>query len=357
MKRTFREEHGQSIVLIALLMIGMIAMLGLVLDGGNAYVQRRRMQNVADAAAFAGGRALALQLAAGSNDQTPIQTAVNAYATYNGGSTSTGGLQVTYLNPTGGTTGAFSYGSIPPNTTGIRVTSATSFQTLFLGVVNQYTGAASASALVQTGKPQGVGNLFPLAVPTGTLVTQSPPPNGQCNFNLTDRDCQIWGQDQGNDAASRQWTSFQICGGGANYLSDVLAGTKSSGLVEVGDSICTATGSIDSMSDDLDPWIGKNVAIPIFDCTNAEPTCPNYDHQNTGSNLKYHVAAFAVFKFTGYFFSNGQHEGNTSCYAATSKYLCGRFQKWATSGEVDPNLKCSSGGTYNYGYCSFQLQN
>jgi len=54
------NDSGQALVLVALFLLGLIAMLALVLDGGNIYLQRRRMQNAADAGAMAGVRVLAL---------------------------------------------------------------------------------------------------------------------------------------------------------------------------------------------------------------------------------------------------------------------------------------------------------
>jgi len=54
------KESGQVLVIVALFLIALIAILALVLDGGNIYLQRRRMQNAADAGALAGARTLAL---------------------------------------------------------------------------------------------------------------------------------------------------------------------------------------------------------------------------------------------------------------------------------------------------------
>ncbi len=47
-------EGGQVIVLVAVLMVGLVAVVGLVTDGGMVFTQRRDLQNVADAAALAG---------------------------------------------------------------------------------------------------------------------------------------------------------------------------------------------------------------------------------------------------------------------------------------------------------------
>jgi Flp pilus assembly protein TadG len=43
------SERGQSIILIALSIIGLLALTALAVDGGNAYSERRRAQNAADA--------------------------------------------------------------------------------------------------------------------------------------------------------------------------------------------------------------------------------------------------------------------------------------------------------------------
>jgi hypothetical protein len=53
-KETQQKEGGQSLVLVALAMVGLIAFAGLALDGGLAYATRRVAQNAADSGAIAG---------------------------------------------------------------------------------------------------------------------------------------------------------------------------------------------------------------------------------------------------------------------------------------------------------------
>jgi hypothetical protein len=67
-----RNQRGQVLILLAVSMVGLIAILALVLDGGNLYLHRRRMQNAADAGALAGARILAL-------DGTDGQASTAAY--------------------------------------------------------------------------------------------------------------------------------------------------------------------------------------------------------------------------------------------------------------------------------------
>lgn len=53
-----RDESGQNLIIVALMMVVLIGFLGLVIDVGYALAQRRLAQNAADAAAHAGARAL-----------------------------------------------------------------------------------------------------------------------------------------------------------------------------------------------------------------------------------------------------------------------------------------------------------
>lgn len=55
---TCRDEHGQVIVLVALLMISLLGALGLVVDIGQGYLMERRAQAAADASALAAATAL-----------------------------------------------------------------------------------------------------------------------------------------------------------------------------------------------------------------------------------------------------------------------------------------------------------
>ena len=57
-QRLHRDESGQAMVLVAIFLLGLVAVAGLVADGGMVLAQRRDLQNVADAAAAAGAMQL-----------------------------------------------------------------------------------------------------------------------------------------------------------------------------------------------------------------------------------------------------------------------------------------------------------
>lgn len=65
MKKRNQTESGQIIVIFAIALIALLALTALAIDGGMVYADRRHDQNVADAAAFAGGSAAAKVLEEG----------------------------------------------------------------------------------------------------------------------------------------------------------------------------------------------------------------------------------------------------------------------------------------------------
>lgn len=112
-------ERGQTLVLAAFLLIIMVGMLAIVIDLGNAYTQRRAMQNAADAAALAGVRELALE------HTGVVTTAVEKFATqYN--SAQTFGSEIISKS--------------------VMVTAGKTFSTYFGGVIGWPSFSASAVA-------------------------------------------------------------------------------------------------------------------------------------------------------------------------------------------------------------------
>jgi Flp pilus assembly protein TadG len=131
---TKRErEGGQIIVLFALAMIAIIAMVGLVLDGGSAFSQRRSEQASADLAALAAANAMLLK-----GDEDEATALARAVAAENGWTHGTGGTVVTT---------AFDY------TTGIQVKVDISalHDNNFVGIVGMPTWRVGVTATAKTG--------------------------------------------------------------------------------------------------------------------------------------------------------------------------------------------------------------
>ena len=80
--RLLNDERGQSIVTIGLMSIFILGILGVVADTGFTWLQRRNLQNSADAAALAAAQAL-------PDDESGANTLAQSYVTKNGGGTTT----------------------------------------------------------------------------------------------------------------------------------------------------------------------------------------------------------------------------------------------------------------------------
>ena len=73
-----RRSRGQALVVFALALVAIVAGVGLVLDGGNAYAQERVTQNGADAAANAGAVVLAQRLGGATKTDADVAAGVDA---------------------------------------------------------------------------------------------------------------------------------------------------------------------------------------------------------------------------------------------------------------------------------------
>jgi Flp pilus assembly protein TadG len=175
-----RESTGQSVVLIALMMVVILAMAGLVIDGGTAYVNRRIMQDSADAAALAGARAFLVRTDNSAATEQSILASINSYASQNGSPTSVlayfvndSGVRIGQVGSVGGVPASsamrpmgFAFPSAVTNdATGIQVVTNKTFPTFFLGVININLGSAGAQATVRTGKAGTPKGLMPISVP------------------------------------------------------------------------------------------------------------------------------------------------------------------------------------------------
>jgi len=141
-----RKEAGQTLVIIAVAMVGLVAMLALAIDGGNMYLERRHVQNAADAAALAAARAIGK----GWNDDS-VQMIINEYAVIRNGADAASGTYLPSQEPVGG-------GYVPEDSNGVRVHATKTVSTFFAGMLGlqQATVAANAAAQYEV-QQQGCG--------------------------------------------------------------------------------------------------------------------------------------------------------------------------------------------------------
>lgn len=130
------KDRGQALVLIALAFAALLALLALAIDGGNAYGQRRRAQNAADAAALAGARRLWEIRRRGGSEMDlliALREAIDAHGVFNVDG-APNAFEAFYVDENGQVLGPVGLGSIPPAARGVQVTVINRFDAFFAGV-------------------------------------------------------------------------------------------------------------------------------------------------------------------------------------------------------------------------------
>jgi len=194
-KRLFREEKGQSMVLVVLCLVGLVGFLALALDGGASFAARRQMQNAADSAAIAGAKEI-------QENETVVDVVlreINAYAEENKvpdtngipGDEINGNVTAYFIRNIYPTYDRLPLGdpkslddpywdthTVPSNAAGVEVIAGTTFDAYFAGVVGreELGAAAKAKVLAEGEQPAGeLTNLFPV-----TLYNENP---GDCELD------------------------------------------------------------------------------------------------------------------------------------------------------------------------------
>ena len=189
-----KGERGQMLVIVAVALTALVAMTGLVIDGGMALSNRRQVQNAADAASLSGTRVLGLDLkwrAVNASNPTPptapfadpdaeVCDAINRALGYNTNAGQaidpidcyTGTDDAVYVDFDQNELGRVGEG-IPSNAQGVRVLANGESGTFLMGVVgiNTVDVAADATALAGPAEPP-LGLLMPFVVqnPLGPFV-------------------------------------------------------------------------------------------------------------------------------------------------------------------------------------------
>lgn len=328
-----RRERGQSMVVITLVLVGMIAMTGLVIDGGNAYLHRRKMQNASDAAAYAGGQKLIIRPDNSPSTNCNIRIEIEKFAVNNGviGSVPVNcsslnpNIKAYYLNSSNARIGSEigqSGASVPADAVWVEVIARTTFNTFFLKIVNQQQGGVSADTKIISGPLGEPERLQPMAV-----KCVAPDPSTCFNFGQPHY---IW---EGGGPGNFGWLSWNGENNAGyveyeldpNSVPNPLAGyvdpRTSCSDIGVGCWVQGLPGVNNSSGnrDQLDKWINKKVTIVVYDTT-----------LGSGSHLDYHIVGFATFIVIE--------------YNLPGKYMFGYFVRWVAPGEICTG-SCMNTGT------------
>lgn len=172
--RAATRERGQIVVVFAVALVAIALSVGLVVDGGMAFLQRREGQNDADLAALAGTKVIADAWI--NQDGTPrsaVYQAIQQRLSQSGctGSSAARCTWKAHLIGSGqadlGELTAGSGGAVDgSNILGVRVDVTRRPQTFFLGLVGQGAWQVVTSATAMTARPTSApaGQLLPIAL-------------------------------------------------------------------------------------------------------------------------------------------------------------------------------------------------
>jgi hypothetical protein len=189
-----RRDHGQILIVFALALVAICGMVGLVLDGGDTFAQRRHQQNAADLAAMAGANAYMNEYVSTSNVAAATlsaETAALAAATRNGYTDAAGGADVSVavtLLSAGATVQVFV--SAPHENTFSRIVGMSEWTvstdaTALTGTIDTAVGAAPWTMSIAAFNPDGSPK-YTKANPQDFGETNGDYPTGELDISWTD---------------------------------------------------------------------------------------------------------------------------------------------------------------------------
>jgi Flp pilus assembly protein TadG len=242
-------ERGQVIVIFALALVAIIAMVGLVLDGGSAFAMRRDEQTAADLAALAAANDYVL-----NSDANLAIARARTVAAANGYQHGVGGVIVNVLITTS-------------NGAEAQVDISAPHRNNFASVVGMANWTVATTAMAQSGYPDSANGAGPIIFSidafgdSGTPLAAYGDPNNPYTFGETNGDIP-------SSPGDIAWTNYGTGNLDTDAVSDIIVGTSViNKTIDFGEYIgqinqgnhATLFGE---MNDDMS---GTNIPVPIVD--------------------------------------------------------------------------------------------
>lgn len=240
-------QRGQMLALFAICLVAIVAMTGLVIDGGMTFTQRRDEQNVADAAVMAGAYAYA-----NTSDTAQAIAAAQDTAAANG-----------YIHGQDGTIVAATV-SVSNGLATVVANVTKPHRNYFSGIVGFGSWDVSVTASAVAGLPNGALGAMPI------LFNKKGFPNGNGPSHEVAFDEPGTGsEDVPQTAGQFNWTVFctahgNPCNGNSNTVDDLINGNGTSTVVKLTDLIGPLNaGSHTTLFSDLSAHVGKDFPVAI----------------------------------------------------------------------------------------------
>jgi len=354
MQNSYKQQTGQSVLIIAFALVALVALLALVVDAGNAYVQRRQIQNAMDSGAQAG----ALAFAQGKNSDQ-INAAIVKFVSANGVNpsdvlayyvvqdASRNNLVArdnTIASYLGETRTTINYGGATPlPIVGVQVEGNKIFPTYFAGVVGvkQMPAGGASAAYAAGGACTGSGlfpiaidtRTFPIDVDTGVKTVRYEEDYPTQTYTLYQRtsDAAVFGS-----SSNFGWVAWR----GATSLTDA---SVASDMNNTESGVSGKWTVSETLKADTRVTAGTNIQAALASrVSGSKPSVvvvPVYDQfagSSSSGNANYRIIGFARLHIISYTFT------------ATDKYIVAKFQRW-----VDP---VAEGGCTNFGVGSVKVR-
>lgn len=274
-------DTGAVGVMVALLMVPLLAFAALVVDIGADYLQKRQLQNAADAGALA----VAQDCARGDCGNISLTATSLATANVRSG------------------TGTTATSVLSGNTVTVTASSVVNYS--FAPVIGIKTKTVKARSSASWGSPSGGTGILPLAFSWCSFKAQTntggvPVPTTTSLTILLTKGAA--------DLFPCTGPSGNLVPGGFGWLQADGTGCTSTSGISVAQTPSDPGRSVPSIcrAADFTAQQNKTVLLPIFDTFGS-----------SGSGAWYHIYAYAAFKITGYNFG-GQYKWNAPCTGSNS---------------------------------------
>jgi Flp pilus assembly protein TadG len=278
-----KSERGQAFVLAAVAMVMCMGMAALVLDVGNWFRDKRRLQGTVDAAALAGAQQL-------PDNAGAAQSQALNYANQNGGDVAGANIVITSKYQTNDT---------------IAVSGQRSDTGIFSGILGIGGANITASAKARVGPPAQGLHVAPMVVYCGHDLIQN------CNNNHTPQFNVPTTMDYDPMGAPGAFGMLDLNGEGGTVGSDeeadwILHGfDKYLGLGKY-KSDPGAKFSSQNIQSALDARLNTVLLFPVYKTLDG-----------TGSNADYDIIGWIGFKLTGY----EVHGNNATLHGYFTQYI------------------------------------
>jgi Flp pilus assembly protein TadG len=254
-------ERGQVLIIFVIAVFAIIGMVGLVLDGGSAYAQRRDEQNVADIASVAGATAY-LNTTGGATAKSAAATAAaQSLAATNG-----------YTHGTDGIVVNVQVASSPVAAT-VQVDITKGHRNNFAAIMGMPTWNVSVTATALSSEnPNAANALMPL------IFNAEAFPGAICDEDAGGCVPEVYqlpgtgNEDVPQDATQFNWTIFCTAGGSSDCnansdgVREIVDGGGNVETVSVNDDIGPLnSGSHTTLFDALEAYVGGFFPVPIVD--------------------------------------------------------------------------------------------